>query len=277
MPEGPEIRQQADRLAKALVGRDVEEMFFAFDELQPYTDDLKGTQVTEVKSHGKALVTTFSNGLSIYSHNQLYGRWYVRKRDSYPKTNRQLRLAIHNQRYSALLYSASDIEVLDEEGISSHPFLQKLGPDLLDESTTEAQVLERYQSKTFRRRGLSGLLLNQHFLAGLGNYLRSEILFVSGVHPSLRPTDCSEKQLEALAHASLTLTQQSYETKGITNDLERVAKLKEQGQTRRQYRHYVFGRANKPCYDCNTPIEKHTFSGRRLYLCPTCQPDPKAD
>lgn len=275
MPEGPEIRQQADRLAKALVGRGVDEIFFAFEQLQPYTNELEGTTVTDVKSRGKALVTTFSNGLSIYSHNQLYGRWYVRKRDSYPKTKRQLRLAIHNNRYSALLYSASDIEVLDEEGVASHPFLLRLGPDLLDESTTEQHVLERYQSKTFRRRGLAGLLLNQHFLAGLGNYLRSEILFVCGVHPSMRPVDCTDEQLDALAQASLSLTRQSYETKGITNDLERVGKLKEQGLTRRNYRYYLFARDGQPCYTCGDTIEKHTFAGRRLYLCPTCQPSPQ--
>lgn len=274
MPEGPEIRIAADRLAKALVGRSVEDIFFAFDSLQPYAQQFQGESVTAVETWGKALVTKFSNGLSIYSHNQLYGRWYVRRRDSYPKTNRQLRLAIHNQRHSALLYSASDIEVLTEEELPDHPFLSRLGPDLLHTTTTKERVLEQLTSSRFRRRRLAGLLLDQHFLAGLGNYLRSEILFVCGTHPLSRPMDCSDEVLEHLAEASLQITLQSYQTKGITNDLERVEALKAKRVSRRHYRHYAFGRIGKPCYRCETPIEKHNFAGRRLYLCPTCQPEP---
>lgn len=271
MPEGPEIRRAADQIAKAIVDRPITSIFFAFSHLKPYEAILQAQQVTAVQTKGKAMLIRFSNQLNIYSHNQLYGVWMIRSAHDYPQTTRQLRLAIHNAKKSALLYSASDIEVLDEVAVLHHPFLSKLGPDVLDEATTPAQIVERLSDKRFYRRQLASLLLDQQFLCGLGNYLRSEILFVAKVHPSLRALNCSEAQILKLAEASIAVTHQSYITKGITNDLRLAQQLKAEGKRRRDYRHFVFGRQDKPCYVCGTVIVKEILAGRRLYYCPTCQ------
>lgn len=271
MPEGPEIRRAADKVANAIVGQPPIEVFFAFDHLKPYGEQLKGVPVLDVETHGKAMLTRFDNGLNIYSHNQLYGRWVIRDPYDYPETNRQLRLAIHNQDHSALLYSASDIEVLADDDLAAHPFLSKIGPDLLHESVTVEQVAERFVSDRFRRRKLAHLLLDQHFLAGTGNYLRSEIIHVAGTHPDKRPMDLDEATIQTLAEASVGLTRQSYETGGVTNDLELVKALKAEGKKFRTYRYRVFGRDGKQCYRCGAPIVKTEYGGRRLYLCRGCQ------
>ncbi|MBE9032028.1 endonuclease VIII [filamentous cyanobacterium LEGE 11480] len=273
MPEGPEIKRAADRIAKAIVNQPLTEVFFAFEGLKSYEAAFLESQVVSVQPRGKALLTRFTNQLSIYSHNQLYGVWYVKRAGNYPDTNRQLRLAIHTAKKSALLYSASDIYVLNDDEIAGHPFLKKLGPDLLDERTTFDEIYDRYTDAKFRRRGLGGLLLNQEFLCGPGNYLRSEILFVAGVWPWARPIDCTDQQLQQLAEASLAVTRQSYQTNGITNSLDIANDLKAKGETRRMYRHWVFSRWGKGCYRCGDVIRKETIANRRLYYCPTCQPD----
>jgi endonuclease VIII len=272
MPEGPEIKLAADRIAKAVVDQPIQQIFFAFEHLKPYEQTLATERIISVRPRGKALLTRFSNQLSIYSHNQLYGLWYVRAAQSYPVTNRQLRLAIHTPQKSALLYSASDIMVLDDTEVAAHPFLRKLGPDVLDDEVTIAQVHDRFTAKLFQRRSFPTLLLDQHFLCGLGNYLRSEILFFARVYPLRRPIDCTPEQIDQLAIGAVTLTRQSYQTKGITNDLAIALALKQAGQTRRSYRHAVFGRTGLPCYRCSTAIVKDMAGGRRVYYCPTCQP-----
>ncbi|NJR51326.1 MAG: endonuclease VIII [Leptolyngbyaceae cyanobacterium CSU_1_3] len=271
MPEGPEIRQAADQIATALVDRPVTEIFFAFDRLKPFAEELVGQCVTAIRTRGKAMVICFEKPLYIYSHNQLYGRWYVRKLHAYPATNRQLRLAIHNSKKSALLYSASDIQVLSEEELAVHPFLCRVEMDVLDQAVTVEQVVDRFLDKRFHRRQLTILLLDQHFLGGLGNYLRSEILFVARVHPALRPVDCTIDQIDALAQSVLSVTLQSYATKGITNDLQIADALKQSGYKRSQYRHFVFGRQGKACFLCGASIVKEVYAGRRLYYCPNCQ------
>ena len=271
MPEGPEIRLAADEIAKAIALKPIKEIFFAFDRLKPYQDILARQLITRVDTKGKAMLIRFDGGLSIYSHNQLYGKWIIDQAYSYPETKRQLRLAIHNNRSSALLYSASDIEVLDDNAIAQHPFLSRIGLDILDERTTNSKVEARLLDKSFQRRRFTSLLLDQRFLAGLGNYLRSEILFVAQIHPTLRPIDCSPMQISALAKAALEVPRQSYQTAGITNDLDLVTKLKQQGYERQDYRHWVFNREERPCYVCNSSIIKEISGGRRYYFCPQCQ------
>ncbi|MGF1537694.1 MAG: endonuclease VIII [Elainellaceae cyanobacterium] len=274
MPEGPEIRRAADKIAAAVANQPLTEVFFAFESLKPYESTLVQQKIAAVEPRGKAMLIRFDNHLNIYSHNQLYGKWMVRKAHSYPDTNRQLRLALHTARKSALLYSASDIEVIPDGDLGLHPFLSRTGPDVLDADTAPQQVSDRLQDKAFHRRQLATLLLDQHFLCGLGNYLRSEILFDAGVYPTCRPTDCSPEAIDRLGQSAIALPRRSYETGGITNDLERAMALKAEGQPRRAYRHYVFGREGKPCYRCGTAIIKETFGGRRCYYCPTCQLAP---
>jgi endonuclease VIII len=273
MPEGPEIRRAADKIAQAVVNQPLTAVFFAFDHLKPYESLFQAQTIIAVEPHGKALLTQFDGGLSIYSHNQLYGIWMVRKAQDYPKTQRQLRMAFHTEKKSALLYSASEIEVLDPEEVAAHPFLSRLGPDVVSPKTTESEVLAQVNCDRFRRRRLAGLLLDQHFLCGLGNYLRSEVAFVARVYPNKRPMDCRAEQLEALGKGAIALARQSYQTGGITNDVALAAKLKAQGWRRQDYRHWVFNRAGLPCHVCGTEIEKLILAGRRAYVCPYCQPE----
>jgi endonuclease-8 len=271
MPEGPEIRRIADELHEVLGATVVRRLFFAFPHLKPFSPHLENRTVLQVQSRGKALLTRFDNGLTLYSHNQLYGRWMITPLDLEPDTGRQLHLALHTDLHSAWLYSASEIEVLDEQQLQRHPFLSRLGPDLLDETFESQQLLARFMDRKFRGRRLGTLLVDQAFVAGLGNYLRCEILHVTGLHPALRPTDCSDRQLEHLAVNSIRLIRQSHQTAGITNDLQRAEALQQQGVEKGDYRFYVFRREGLPCYRCGTSIVKLTGAGQPCYLCPSCQ------
>lgn len=270
MPEGPEVRRQADSLARILVDRPLHGVEFAFEWLKVFEPVLGARQVTAVDTRGKAFLVRFGD-LALYCHHQLYGRWMTRRRGSMPKTRRSLRVAIRTETHAALLYSASDIEVLDAAGERTHRYLQRLGPDLLGDIEVEA-IRARLLTAAFHRRQVATLYLDQGFLAGVGNYLRSEILFVAGVHPGLRPVDLDPAALTRLADASVAVTRQAYVEKGVTNDLARVARLKAEGLTRRHYRHHVFAREARPCWTCQTPIEKSLKAGRRIYWCPACQP-----
>ncbi len=271
MPEGPEIRRTADRLEKTLVGKGAVRVWFAFAHLKRFEEPLAGSSVVAVESFGKALLTRFSNGLNIYSHNQLYGRWHCCASDHPPNSGRQLRLAIHAGGSSALLYSASEIEVLEESGVASHPFISRLGPDILSPATTIPVVMERLQERHFRNRQLGRLLTDQSFVAGLGNYLRCEILFVSGLTPAHRPADLARQQIELLARSMLELPRQSLETGGITNHLPRARALLSGGASFEEARFHVFRRHGKSCYRCGSTILRSDKGGQATWFCPGCQ------
>lgn len=275
MPEGPEIRRAADRIGRVLAGQTVTDVFFGLPRLKPFESMLRGTTVESVSPHGKALLTRFCNGLTLYSHNQLYGRWYVCRRGRTPATARTLRVALHTAEASALLYSASDIDVLPTTELHRHPFLSRLGPDVLDSALAWRDVAGRLTDSRFAGRSLAALYLDQRFLAGVGNYLRSEILFAAALDPWRRPQGLTRGQIGRLARSTLEISRRAYASAGVTNPPRRVKRLQQQGLSRRDYRFAVFARAGLPCYECGTVIERTSAGSRRLYLCPVCQPaDP---
>lgn len=271
MPEGPEIRRAADRIAAVLEATPLLEAEFTYPRLADWGPRFSGHHVTRVQARGKAMLLHIDSGHVVYSHNQLYGKWVTRKTHTLPKTKRSLRIRLLTERGAALLYSASDIDVWDAERIDEHPFLARLGPDVLDEATDTRRISAVLRSRAFQGRALGGLFLDQRCLAGLGNYLRSEILFEAGVHPSARPKDLDAATRRRLCRAVKEVTVRAYERAGVTltSDLAAAHGL---DLTRRGTRHHVFARANKPCLVCGTPIEKTRVATRRLYLCPTCQP-----
>ncbi len=271
MPEGPEIRREADRVARVLEGRPVVAASFGLAGLRRFEKRLCGVEVDRVETRGKAMLTRFDNGLTLYTHNQLYGRWYTTRRPTLPATKRQLRVALHTATHSALLYSASDIEVLTERQLAAHRFLNRIGPDVLDQSLTPEDVATRLSHRAFRNRALGGLYLDQGFLAGNGNYLRSETLFVARVHPGRRPVDLSDSEIVRLARESLRVPRRSYRTRGVTLLPALDKALRDAGISRSRRRFYVFGRGGQACRRCATAIERFAMGSRNVFVCPRCQ------
>ena len=262
MPSGAESRRAADTLEAAVKGKPLTDVWFAFEQLKPYQSQLIGQSVTQLETRGKALLTHFSNGLTLYSHNQLYGVWRVVDTGNIPQTTRVLRVRLQTEDKTILLYSASDIEMLTPQQLTTHPFLQRVGPDVLDLRLTAAEVKTRLLSSRFRNRQFSGLLLDQAFLAGLGNYLRVEILWQVGLTGQHKASQLSDERLDALAQALLDIPRLSYNTRGQVDDNKHHGAL---------FRFKVFHRDGEACERCGGIIEKTTLSSRPFYWWPGCQ------
>lgn len=272
MPEGPEIRRAADKLAAAVVGRPLLKAEFAFPALKHLEQALPGHRITSITPRGKALLTAFDNGWTLYTHNQLYGVWKVVAPGQRPTSSRNLRVAFDTANASILLYSASDIELWRSSEIEQHPFLQGLGPDVLNPALSQKNVSQRLQSPVFCNRALGSLLLDQHFLAGMGNYLRAEVLYASKLHPSLRPCELNASQLTKLAHVLLVIPRLSYATRGV----EPKPGMRKDYQTHEgeAFRFHVFKREGEFCERCGTRIARMNANSRPLFYCPHCQPPP---
>ena len=273
MPEGPEIKRAAELVAAAIEGRVAEEVFFAFDELKEFEAVFTGQTIEEVTTRGKAMLTRFAGGLAVYSHNQLYGRWYVMRNGRFPRTGRQLRFGVRAGDRRVLLYSASDIEVLDAEAERVHPYLSRLGPDVLSQAHSVDDLASRLADARFRRRQLGALLLDQRFVAGLGNYLRAEILFEAGIHPRRRALDCTVEERTRLAQKILALTKRAYRTRGVTLAPSLAAQLTRAGEPRSASRFWVYGRDGESCRVCAGDVVVAVIGGRNCFWCPGCQPE----
>jgi endonuclease VIII len=270
MPEGPEVWREAVAIARVVEGEPIVNIDFAWPSIKHHAKRLNGTRIEQVRPRGKAMTLAFSTGFSLVTHNQLYGEWVVRKAS--PLAHRKaLRVLIETARGVAMLYSATDIHWLPTHDIEAHPYIAKLGPDALDASTTISEVRARLVSKPFRNRSLAALLLDQGFVAGLGNYLRSDILFFARVQATLKTAHCTEHELDALANAILEMPRQSFRTRGVTNDHGLALDLKRHGWPFARYRHWVFDREDEACHVCATPVSRVAVGGRNVFYCATCQ------
>ena len=148
--------------------------------------------------------------------------------------------------------------------------MAKLGPDVADLEVKFDDVLAHISTPKFARRQLSGLLLDQGFLAGVGNYLRSEILFSAGISPYRKTGSLTENEREQLAKAAIEITALAYHEKGVTVPQELYKTLRDNGLSRYQARHYVFTRDGLECHNCNSLIVHTRLSSRRLDYCPKC-------
>ena len=271
MPEGPEIHRAAEKIRSALEGKVIEDVEITMPRYAGSSDQILGKTVMKVEARGKAMLIHFDSFV-LYSHNQLYGRWTVNLRKTAPrKWNRSLRIALSTDSHTCRLWSATDILMLEPWELSGHQYIAKLGPDVADLEVKFDDVFAQVSSPKFARRQLGGLMLDQGFLAGVGNYLRSEILFAAGVNPYRKTGSLSDEELHKLAKSAIEITALAYHEKGVTVPQELYQALRDNGLSRYQARHYVFTRDGLECHNCQSLIVHTRLSSRRLDYCPTCQ------
>lgn len=272
MPEGPEIRRAADRIGKALVGKVVLDGQWPFPSLNQADELILGHEVLSVTSRAKAMLIRFSSGWTMYSHNQLYGRWTVHLKTTDHNSRRSLRAEFMTDKHAVRLWSATDIQLVPTAEENGIPFLQRLGPDVLDPAITSTKLQAHLREKKIYRKKGATLMLDQRCFAGLGNYLRSEILHAAGIHPDDRPCDLDDESLGRWATAIKEITQRAYLEKGVTVPTEVALSSKARGEPRRMWRHAVFCRNDRPCLTCGDLVLRKRYAGRRLDYCPSCQP-----
>jgi formamidopyrimidine-DNA glycosylase len=143
-----------------------------------------------------------------------------------------------------------------------------LGPEPLGEGLT----LEDFRRLLAHRSGrLKPLLLNQAFLAGLGNIYADEALFTSRLHPLRRARSLTAGDQERLYEAIRSVLSQAIVGYGTTLDDNGYVDVRgERGTFQDQIA--VYGRTGKPCTCCGAPVERIVIGGRSAHFCPRCQP-----
>ena len=136
-----------------------------------------------------------------------------------------------------------------------------LGPEPFDPSFT-AQLL--YDNLHRRRRQVKPLLLDQRFLAGLGNIYTDEVLHLSGVHPLRLSDTISAPEAEKLFHAIRTVLQSGIDHNGASFDW-----VYRGGSFQNYFR--VYNRTGQPCPVCGTLVRRMVVGPRGTHFCPTCQ------
>ena len=141
-----------------------------------------------------------------------------------------------------------------------------LGPEPFDSSLTADVLRERLASRTT---ALKALLLNQNFIAGLGNIYVDEVLFACKLHPR-RPADSLNwDEVTGLLETTRHILRAAIANGGTTFDAVYSDAEGKPGRHREQLA--VYRRTGEPCLDCGAPIERIVVAQRGTHVCPRCQ------
>jgi formamidopyrimidine-DNA glycosylase len=270
MPELPEVETVTRGLRQPLVGRTITGVTIhwprtiAYPTVGEFTHGIAGRHVRTVGRRGKYVVIDLDRG-SLLIHLKMSGRLRVlpanEPLDKHTHTIFDLdngcQLRFRDVRKFGRAYLVDDPAQVTGS----------LGPEPLSESFT----LDDFRQRLTRRSGrLKSLLLNQQFLAGLGNIYADESLFVARLHP-LRKADTLSAGDQARLYAAIrTVLRQAIEGRGTT--LDDQGYVDAGGQTGSyQQEIAVYGRKGEPCFACQTPIERLIVGGRSTHFCPQCQ------
>jgi formamidopyrimidine-DNA glycosylase len=140
--------------------------------------------------------------------------------------------------------------------------LARLGPEPFDPALTPQAFYQRLHAA---RRRLKTLLLDQSFLAGLGNIYTDEALHLARLHPLTPAHQVSEEQAGHLLEAIRQVLEQGIRAHGASIDW-----VYRGGDFQNYFR--VYRRAGLPCPTCGAPVQRIVLDQRGTHFCPVCQP-----
>jgi endonuclease VIII len=276
MPEGDTIFRTARALGRALVG----EPITGFRSMLPlvtrfhHDTPLTGQHVTAVEARGKWLLMHFSGGATLVTHMLMSGSWHIyRPGERWQKPAHQMRIVLETAHFHAIAFRIPVAEMHTAESLARHTRIPHSELDLLDPAFDAGATAARIAGCATEE--IADVLLHQHVLAGVGNEFKSEICFVSGVHPFTRVASMSAEEIVRVAATSQRLLKANVmEDSGDTVVTFRGVQRRTTHSSDPKESVWVYGRAGEPCRRCGAAIEqrKQGPDARITFWCPQCQP-----
>ena len=271
MPEGDTLARIAAGLRPHLAGRVVTAARARVPG--PRVDRVVGATITEVIAAGKNLLIRLDNGLELRTHLRMHGTWHrYRPGEPWRRAPGRAVLVLEVPGAVAVCFDAPVVELFETRAEAIHPSLGRLGLDLLDPAFDADRARRRLRATERAPTAIGVALLDQQALAGIGNVVKSEALFMERVDPFARVADLDDATLDRLiATARRILVESSARSRGP----ERVTTV--DPVTRRPLAPgplWVYQRAGRPCRRCGTLIRSAAQGSdlpRTTYWCPACQ------
>jgi formamidopyrimidine-DNA glycosylase len=260
MPELPEVETVVRSVAAHLAGRRILESRFTSKFVTPgsrarLAQRLAGRRIESVKRRGKFIVIALDQG-TLTVHLGMTGK-LLTQGEAGEHTH-----GVFTLDDGMLLYHDPRQFGRIEWSAGEPPRVARLGPEPLEIS------LEDFRARLKRKTRIKALLLNQTFLAGLGNIYADESLFAAGIHPLAIAARLSTARAEKLYQAIRGVLTHAIRLGGSSIS-DYVNAQGERGWF--QMEHKVYGREGEPCATCGRPIRKILVAQRGTHYCPHCQ------
>jgi endonuclease-8 len=283
MSEGPEVHRISAQLNEEFAGSRIVAIDSRLKKakawLEAHPGLVEGKEVRRVYPAGKNILWDLEDDIYFHIHLLMFGKirtYSLRHRVEYDRTTRALIVTTARQ---AVLINVQVFNIGVGDPFSQIPSLQEIGPDMCSPTFDPALFLHRLNDPGNLDQEVGPVLLYQSVAAGLGNYLKSDILFECRINPWTLVRELTPEQQKCLAEAIPDIGQRALRNRGqtVTDDVlaHLQAEAEEKGTTVRwRDKHWVFRQSSRPCKVCGTPIKQArqgVGKGRITFYCPQCQ------
>jgi formamidopyrimidine-DNA glycosylase len=270
MPELPEVETIARYLRPSLLGRKVISAqllwprTLAAPSLAQFHDRISGQTIQEVRRRGKFVILMLSTD-ALLIHLRMSGDLRVEADVGAVRVHDRLILTLDD----GMRLAFEDTRKFGRAWLVEDPasVTASLGPEPMEDSFTADLLYWALQS---RRRILKSLLLDQAFIAGLGNIYTDESLYRARLHPLTPSRSVSIEQAQALWQAIRETLLDGIRLNGASIDW-----VYRGGDFQNHFR--VYQRTGQPCLQCGGTIERILVGQRGTHFCPVCQPLPDSE
>lgn len=271
MPELPEVEVVKRELEKIFAQRPqiVRVEFVRKDLRDPIPirkiQAMVGARVMAVRRRAKYLLIETEKG-GLLSHLGMTGTWRLAALGEemahdhiYVWLSSGERLAFRDPRRFGIF------ETYDLEKPQSHPRLQALGPEPLDEAFTGESLWQKLRNK---KAPIKTALMDQKLVVGVGNIYASEALFQARIRPQKRSDRVSLQACQTLVGCIKSILSEAIVRGGSS-----ISDFKGAKGERGSYQdsHLVYDRKGQACVVCGTIIKAQVLAGRSTFWCPRCQ------
>ena len=270
MPELPEVETVVRSLKPNLIGRKIESVGIPNNYLKvlengskiKYQKFLEHKTIKDVLRRGKYIILKLNEGFLLI-HLRMTGQIHLnidnvknlKYVSFYLKFTNDSELFFQDTRKFGRIYICSSLDWLE----------MKFGIEPLSKSFTKDYLYYRLKKS---KRMMKSLLLDQQFIAGLGNIYTDEALWYSGIHPKAISNKVSKNKATKLTNAIKEILSKAISYNGTTI-INFSYGVNKNGNFSKELK--VFGKDNSPCPNCNKLIIKKFISQRGTHFCTKCQ------
>ncbi|KTD75689.1 bifunctional DNA-formamidopyrimidine glycosylase/DNA-(apurinic or apyrimidinic site) lyase [Legionella waltersii] len=270
MPELPEVETTKQGIAPYLIDQRICEVVVRNPRLRiPIPGDFKkmceGKLITKLSRRAKYILIYLNEGY-VLIHLGMSGHLRIVQTNALANKHDHVDFKLNDgtvlrycdpRRFGMIVYVESDP--------FNHPLLTHLGPEPLSQDFNSDYLMQKIQKKS---KPIKAFIMDSQIVVGVGNIYASESLFLAKIHPATPAKNLNQEMADLLVSQIKTVLEQAIQRGGTT--------LRDfYGSDGKPGYFYlslnVYGRKNKSCYQCNTPIDSITIGGRQSAFCPSCQ------
>jgi len=274
MPELPEVQTVVNDLIYAgLIGKTICSADVLWNKTigtqspGDFVNKITGQKIRNIRRRAKYIIIDFQSGFHLLIHLRMSGRLYISPASG--KRNKHEHVILHLSDNHDLRFQ--DTRKFGRMIFTENPdsVLRKLGPEPLSDDFTTGQFKTMLNSKN---RQLKPLLLDQGFIAGLGNIYVDEALWEARLHPQTVASELSSRKAVDLYRAIRKVLQKGIDNQGTSLGSGKsnfVSAERQQGNNAKNL--MVFRRIDQACSRCGSKIKRIIVGQRSTHICPKCQ------